>query len=226
MNGWPLPSLASGEGAASIRASRRTVRLLASAIVVASSLVALVACAPSDSRPAATADPGSSRSPSMPATTLAETGDPEPSAQPTESTGRSVPLDIDCRTLVSDAVIYDLNPNLAADPAPRTTALAATVLENDGVRCGWINQTSGTPLTVSVAAFDAVGWEAARDAAVARGGTAIGSGFGGDGVYRQEQTVGVIELLRSPYWIVIESPIFASADEARPVIDAIVQALP
>lgn len=195
-------------------------------MVVASSLVAIVACAPSQGGPAATAEPGTSRTPSAAPTTPPETGEPEPSAQPTELTGSSIALDIDCRALVSDDVIYDLNPNLAADPAPRTTALSATVLANDGVRCGWINQSSGTPLTASVAAFDAVGWEAARDAAAARGGTAIGSGFGGDGVFRQEQAVGVIELLRSPYWIVIESPIFASADEARLVIDAIVRALP
>lgn len=226
MSRQPLPSLASGEGVAGLRASRRTVRLLATAVVVASSLVAVVACVPSESGPAVTAEPGTSRTPSVPSTTPTATGEPEPSAEPTESTGRSIPVDIDCRALVSDATIYDLNPNLAADPAPRTSALAATVLANDGVRCGWINQSSGTPLSASVAAFDAIGWAAARDAVAARGGTAIGSGFGADGVFRQDQAVGVIELLRSPYWIVIESPIFASADEARLVIDAIVRALP
>ncbi len=200
----------------------RVMRGLAGAAVV-TTITAVVACAPTETAPVSSGDSGAQPAPTS---TTSSPSTPQPSAEPSAQTGRSIPLDIACDVLVDGATMYDLNPNFGADPAPRPSALAARVVDNDGVSCGWINQTSGTPLMASVAAFDAIGWQAARDAATARGGSAIGTGLGGEGVFRTEQSVGVIELFRSPYWILIESPIFASAEEADLVIDAMVRALP
>ncbi len=206
-------------------AGHRVTRALAGVVVV-TTITALVACAPTESGPAPGGDPSARPAPASTTPLPLRSGDPQRSGEPSASTGRSIPLDIACDVLIDGATIYDLNPNLGLDQAPRPSALSSTVVDSDGVSCGWINQTSGTPLVASVAAFDAVGWQAARQAATARGGSAIGSGLGGEGVFRTEQSVGVIELFRSPYWILIESPIFASADEAELVIDAIVRALP
>ncbi len=206
-------------------AGQRVTRALAGVAIV-TTIAALVGCAPTEGGPAPSGEPGARPVPTSTTPVPAPSGGPQPSGEASAATGRSVPVDIACDALVDGATIYDLNPNLGVDPAPRPSALAARVVDNDGVSCGWINQTSGTPLMASVAAFDDAGWQAARAAATARGGSAIGSGLGGEGVFRTEQSVGVIELFRSPYWILIESPIFASAEEAELVIDAMVGALP
>ena len=208
------------------RAAVRGMRRALARVAIVTTIAALAACAPIESGTAPSGAPGATPAPASSTPPPAPLGEAQSSGEPSALTGRSIPLDIACDALVDGATIYDLNPNFGADPAPRPSALAAQVVDNDGVSCGWINQTSGTPLTASVAAFDAAGWQATRDAAAARGGSAVGSGLGGEGVFRAEQSVGVIELFRSPYWILVESPVFASAEEAELVIDAMVRALP
>lgn len=184
----------------------------------------LGACAPTDGVPetetSATARPSLSPSPS------ATDGVSTPSAEPSPSVGKSIPLSIACGALVDGATIYDLNPNLGLDPSYRPTGLAVTVIDSDGVSCGWINQTSGDMVAVSVASFDDAGLAATRDAVSDRGGSPTPGGFGGEGVFRTEGSVGVLELVRAPYWILIQSPMFGSAAEAEIIVDEISKTLP
>jgi hypothetical protein len=190
--------------------------------VIAVSL--LVGCAssgndinrPSDSDPR----PSATSSPAVDEPTA------QPSGEPTASGGNSIPLDVACDVLVDAATIYELNPNLANDPSYRPSALAGRAIDSDGVSCGWINQTSGDVVAVSVASFDEVGLAATRGAMISRGGSSAPSDLGGEGVFRTEGSVGVLEIVTAPYWIVIESPMFGSASEADFIVEAVTRGLP
>lgn len=194
----------------------------AAAIVVIAALFA--GCAPIDDDGPQPSDPGPR--PSAITSDSAMQPSSEPSVESSPSIGNSIPVAIDCDALVDATTIYELNPNLAIDPSYRPSSLASRALDSEGVSCGWINQTSGDVVAVSVASFDEAGLTATREAANGRGGSPTPSNFGGEGVFRTSGSVGVMELVRAPYWIVIESPMFGSATDVDFIVDAVISALP
>lgn len=153
-----------------------------------------------------------------PSPTLIET------AEPSDPALTSTPVEIDCDSLLSLETVYEFNPNVGIDPAYVPTARGAEALAYDGVSCGWINQTSGDSLAVSVARFDEVSLSALQQIAREReGSTEVGPD--NTATFRTVNGIGALELFADGYWISIESRMIVEYADATLLIDEISSAL-
>lgn len=143
--------------------------------------------------------------------------DPAPSPLPPDV--EALPLERDCEQILSAQEVYEYNPNVATDPAYSASALAQQVVSYDGVACGWINQTSGVPLSIAVARFSEPGQQAAREAAAAKAGASLLSGE--DGYFRVTSSGGVVEAFVGQHWVVIESPAFSVEGDVAALLDTL-----
>jgi hypothetical protein len=145
-------------------------------------------------------------------------------AEPTDPTLTSTPVDIDCNSLLSLETVYEFNPNVGIDPAYMPTARGAEALAYGGVSCGWINQTSGDSLAVSVAQFDASSLLDVQEIAREREGATL-VGPDNTATIRTVNGVGSLELFVDSYWICIESRMIVEYSDASLLIDEISSAL-
>lgn len=145
------------------------------------------------------------------------TPDPTPSAPPV-----GVPVTIACADLISAQVIYDFNPNfgLVESFDPEGSSLAALAIQNNGIACRWINQTSGETLDVSVADLPEANLSALR----ATAGTAVPD-FSSDGYFATSGGVGSAQAFTGSYWIAAVSAAFFDAVDAAPIVNAAIDAL-
>lgn len=153
-----------------------------------------------------------------PSPTLIET------AEPSDPGITSTPLEIDCDSLLSLETVYEFNPNVGIDPGYAPTARGAEALAYDGVSCGWINQTSGDSLVVSVAQFDAVSLSALQQIARERDGSTV-VGPDNTATFRTVNGSGSLELFADGYWISIESRMIVEYADATLLIEEISSAL-
>lgn len=153
-----------------------------------------------------------------PSPTLIET------AEPSDPGITSTPLEIDCDSLLSLETVYEFNPNVGIDPGYVPTARGAEALAYDGVSCGWINQTSGDSLVVSVAQFDAVSLSALQQIARERDGSTV-VGPDNTATFRTVNGSGSLELFTDGYWISIESRMIVEYADATLLIEEISSAL-
>ncbi|MEJ1230084.1 MAG: hypothetical protein WDM88_04815 [Galbitalea sp.] len=111
------------------------------------------------SGPRASNAPTASASPTRtaPATT-SPTTKPTPAASPSAPPAASwTPVSVACSSVLTAQQVYGYNPNYVANGAytPAAGSSAATMKSNHGVACGWINETSGSPIAISIAQPDA-----------------------------------------------------------------------
>lgn len=182
--------------------------------------IALIAgCVAVDQLPAVPSEiAGDENERPTPSPTLIET------AAPGDPSLSSTPVEIDCDALLSLETIYEFNPNVGIDPAYMPTARGAEALAYDGVSCGWINQTSGDSLSVSVARFDAVSLSALQQIARERDGSTV-VGPDNTATFRTVNGIGSLELFADSYWISIESRMIVEYADATLLIDEISSAL-
>jgi hypothetical protein len=153
------------------------------------------------------------------------TPDPQPSQVP-DAPLRGLPFSLSCEAMITPQQLYDYNPNVGADPGhrPRDGSGPARAVELSGTACGWLNQTSGQTLSISVAKFDAPNLARVRELARSAGGTSTGLGM--DGHYRTESGLGVVDAFTGSYWIAAESATFLAPEDVAPLLDAIRRNLP
>lgn len=196
------------------------MRSLPSAVVVAAILaLGLSACVPeSDDVPSG---PSVTRTP-----TAAPTDAPEPAVTDAPAEGfQSSPVTIDCNTLVSPQAVYDYNPNYGYQPAftPVPGTDVATIAENQGVACNWVNQTSGETFVIAVAQLAPADLERVEQGIAAKS-TPV-SGTGDAAYFTASGGIGVAEVFSGPYWIVATSAAFYEFTDPKPLVEAALGAL-
>jgi hypothetical protein len=191
-------------------ASRVLTALLLAGAVVGSS----TACG--------TAQPaGPSASPSASATASPT---PAPSGSPTSTPSPgSTPVSIDCATLLSPEALYEINPNYSerTDYAPAPGSYAEQQAGDGGLACGWINQTSGRTLEVSVASPSEARLTELENTFVTES-TAVPT-FGNPpvkGYFEMNGDIGEAQVFSGPYWLTAVSADFFEPGDAAPVVAA------
>ena len=184
-----------------MRVRRRPLPLL-----VLPALMVLAGCVPQAS-PSATPTASGSASPTP------TEGAPTPSAEPTAEPG-ATPVDLPCDRVITPQQMFDFNSIYSAvDEAPESGSTAAQALGMDGTACRWVNTSSGVAIDVSVAQPAASQLQSLRDAA---------TGETGYGFFE----AGVAQAFPVGYWVTVSSPDFTVAEDAAPLVEAVVGNLP
>jgi hypothetical protein len=150
-----------------------------------------------------------------------------PSAEPSDATTpTSVPIDVDCDTLVSPDAMYAFNPNfgLLDDWQPEDGSAAADAVALDGVACQWLNQTSGDTIDLSVASLDADALETLKNEAVEQ--STMVPTYGEEAYFEVADGVGTAIVFDRSYWLVVSSDYFLEPGDATEIVEAALSALP
>ena len=162
------------------------------------SVLLLTACVPTQST-----TPGGSATPSAPASASAT-----PSATPTASAPPATPVTIGCDSLITGQQLYDINPNFSAktDYSPAAGSLGAEALDDKGIACAWVNQTSGELIEISVANPGNAVLTAKKNELVTTSNPV--PTYEVEGYFIVENGVGTAQAFDDPYWIVATSTLF------------------
>lgn len=180
-------------------------------------LLSLAACVPAD-------EPG----PDGTSTATAPTAPAAPSAAPEPGPSQpptAIPVTITCDQLVDAQAMYDFNPNfsLLADYAPASGSLGAQAVEQEGIACGWVNQTSGETIEISVAQLpDAELTTLKNDLVMSSNSVPT---YDVEGYFEVESGVGAAQAFPDPYWLTASSTYFFEPGDAQPLIAAAITAL-
>lgn len=179
--------------------------------------VLLAGCVPTDNG-VVTPEAGETSTP-----TPTQTESAAPTEAPVDDSWQSVT--IACDQLVSSQAMYDFDPNYSLKPSftPAAGSLAAEAVDNGGIACQWVHQTSGQTIDLSVA-------QPPADVANALANDLVGSSnsvptYGVEGYFRVEGTTGEAQAFPSVYWITAVSPAFFEPGDAAPVVTSMVAAL-
>jgi hypothetical protein len=181
-------------------------------------ILALAGCAP-------TATSSTDAPTNTPSATATLPPTPSPTASAAASDIDGIPMTIGCRDLISDQAIYDYNPNfsLKADYAPAAGGLAASVARQNGLACGWVNQTSGELIELAVANLPAAHSTRLKNDLVSSSKSV--PTYGVEGYFRVNGGSGEAQAFADPYWIVAVSTGFFEPGDAAPIIADAVKSL-
>jgi hypothetical protein len=166
--------------------------------------------------------------PAEPSSSAGATASPTPGGSTSAPSAGATPIDIDCTTLLTPEALYEINPNYSANAeySPAAGGTARDQVGDGGLACGWINQTSGSTLEVSVSnpgegrATELKDAFAADSTAVPAFGTPPVEGF-----FEMNGAVGEAQVFSGPYWLTAVSTDFVEAGDAAPVVEAALAAL-
>ncbi|GAB2461968.1 hypothetical protein HD599_000978 [Conyzicola lurida] len=157
------------------------------------------------------------------AATPAPTQSAEPTATPTaEPVG--TPVTIGCETLITAQELYDWDPNFV----PQTTykpvegSDAATIVDDQGIACAWVQQTSGQIVEVAVASLPEEELTTLKNAFVLEVPSVptYGDPLKVEGYFQPGETFGHADVFSGPYWISADSDAFFEPGDALPIIEA------
>lgn len=190
-------------------------------------LLALAGCS-TESGPAAsqtasaTAPAGTTNVPSESATPSA-TPSPLPSAVGT-------PVALSCDQVLTAEDLYAYNPNVGTAPgfSPEAGSNAATATEYDGVACGLMNQTSGSIISIGIAAPNQVLRNQLYDAAVSQSMPVptYGDAPAIEGFFTSVTGVGEAQIFTDTYWVTLSSVEFFEPGDAQNLLATVVSHLP
>jgi hypothetical protein len=201
--------------------STTRIGVRAAAVIVAGmlSVAGLSAC----TNPVAPAPSHKPTASKPPATKPTATPTPTPTEPPT-------PVTLTCEQVVTPQQLYDFNPNYGTDPgyAPEANSLQAAIVSDQGVACGFLNQTSNAVIEVAIA-------KPAESSMTARKNTTAGASqvvptYGVpptvEGYFTVTGGAGQAQIFSNGYWIVLQSKEFAEPGDAQPLAAAVLQNLP
>lgn len=169
----------------------------------------------------------------------AERGTAEPTPEPTETTSEtptpepteptdepSTPIDLSCDELISADTMYTFNPNfaLAEDWTPDSGTDAAAALEQQGVACRWLNESSDIHIDLSVASLGHDQLEELKNAAVTESNMV--PTYGEEAYFEVSDEVGTAIVFDRSYWIVMSSAYFFEPGDATELVNSVLDALP
>lgn len=196
------------------------LRATGSALAAAASVALLAACTASTPAPTASAAP----------TTDPATAAPGPTAPATETAEPPTPFTIDCEALLTPEQLYEFNPNygVAPDYAPEAANIATAVDVDAGTACGYLNQTSGELIEVSVATPTAMAGEQRRNdaATTSKPVPTYGTPPEVEGYFVQAGGTGEAQVFHGPYWVVVDSTALFEPGDAQQLVAAVLGNLP
>ncbi len=198
-------------------------RVRSRSLLLAGSLaaIAVLGLAGCTAEPAPEQTPGAT---TAPAPTEAPTA--EPTAGPTIEPG--TPITIACETLLTPQDIYDFNPNVSTDPGfkPAAGSLPALALADNGIACGYLNQTSNELMNVALSQPSPEQLTLTLNA-VASSSTPVptyGTPPAVNGFF--DPATGEIQVFTEKYWLTATSTMFAEPGDAEPLVRAAISHLP
>lgn len=194
---------------ASLRSPRVDLRVLAAAVLLTAGPLLLTGCTPETPAPngpsgSASATPGSG-SPT-PTETLPEQPD----------LGEAAP---ECAEVLSADDVYAFNPNYSAVAAPTPAAGSpfAEAADLGGRVCRWSNDTNASPVDAAVTIPGSTDLERVKEDAASSSTPA--TGLGGDEAYFDVvDGAGVAQVFAGDHWVVVSSPFFGDASDARELV--------
>ncbi|MET0975787.1 MAG: iron ABC transporter ATP-binding protein [Leifsonia sp.] len=193
--------------------------MLALPIVISIGL--LTGCTTGDGGGETTATPTRSAEPTATA---------EPSATPTPTKAVGTPITIGCDELLTPDDIYAFNPNFGttADYTPSSGTIVAEVAADNGLACGWTNQTSGEVIEVAVSQPAPDQLTAMKQAAAASMSAVptYGTPPAVDGFFSQSGDIGTVEVFTATYALVARSSAFFEPGDAVKIIEPALSHLP
>jgi hypothetical protein len=203
--------------------ARRRIRTGFALTSATLALIALAGCAPESG-----AEPTSSAAPSATATAAPEpTAEPTTSAEPTEAPApppapEGAAVDKSCDQVLTADDVYAINPNLGEDPGYAATSDAAvTATTYNGLSCGWLNQSSGAVLEVSITLPNETLANTLKDTALSTGEIVptYGSPPNVEGYFSAETTTA--QVFTRGYWVSFTDPSMTEPGDAAPVLDVV-----
>ena len=195
-------------------------------LALATGALALVVLAGCTSEAAPTATPSSS--PNDVATEVpAESSTPTPTPTP-EAAG--TPVTISCDQILTLDDVYGYNPNFGTDPyyEPAADSAAETAVSYDGVSCGWLNQTSGDIIEISVVQPNDILMSDLKNKAVIESNAVptYGTPPAVEGYFTNSSGQGQAQIFAGKYWVVANSVGFFEPGDAQKLIATVVSNLP
>ncbi|MCX7521152.1 iron ABC transporter ATP-binding protein [Microbacterium sp. STN6] len=201
-------------------------RLIAAAVLGLVGTALLAACA---------STPETTHSPSSSTTSKAKPGKThsDPPVASSTPTPKPTPVTLSCDQLMTRDQVYALpgaGPNIGTDPAyaPEKDSLAATIVADAGVACGWMNQTSNDKIAFAVARPAASELDALKDKAISSSDAVPTYGVPPEveGYFTARGGVGEVQVFSHGYWIVGTSTTFLEPGEPAPWISDMLGNLP
>jgi hypothetical protein len=186
-------------------------------------LLALTACSTEPAKGGSTTTP-SAGSTATPGATDAPGATPTPTPTP-EATG--TPVALTCDQILTPDDVYAFNPNYGTAPDFKPTGTAAqTAVKYDGVACGWLNQTSGAIIEVSVTQPNDVLQNTLIDQALSGGQTVPTYGTPPiQGFFAVAGGVGTAQVLSGTHWVSVSSTEFAEPGDAQTLVASVLSHL-
>jgi len=197
-------------------------RIGAAGIALVAGLL-LAGCSPAEDSSGGPVEPSGSNAPSVSASPDASAS-ATPVVTPTPEPG--IPVTLPCETLVPAQALYDFNPNFTIDPSyePAAETLPATLEADEGVVCGYLNQTSGEVIEVALAHLQPAELQKVKDALVVEHDPV--PTYGGDEAYfTVEDGHGQAQAFTGDYWIVARSTAFYEPGDHAGLMAAIIDAV-
>lgn len=182
-------------------------------------LIALAGCAPTDgTEPTASATPSSTATTEPTATATAEpTASESPAPKP-----EGADVDKKCDQVLTADDVYALNPNVGVDPdysATSDTAVTATTY--NGISCGWLNQSSGEVIEVSLAMPNETLTNSLKDAALAGGEIVPTYGAAPEVEGYFSAGTGTAQVFSGGYWVAVVTPEMIEPGDAERIMSAV-----
>jgi hypothetical protein len=155
----------------------------------------------------------------------------KPTATPTPTpTDPPTPVTLTCEQVITPQQLYDFNPNYGTDPgyAPEAKSLPETIVSDQGVACGYLNQTSNAVIEVAVAKPAAPAMTMRKNTAASESQVVPTYGVppAVEGYFTVTGGVGQAQIFSNGYWVVLQSKDFAEPGDAQPLAAAVLQNLP
>jgi hypothetical protein len=195
----------------------------ASRVLLAVALAGLVATGVSACGTETAASP--TKSAAAPTRSATRTPEPTATASP-EPTG--TPITIDCNTLITPEAMYAVNPNygLSESFKPAKDSDAAEIVDEGGLACGWVNQTSGEVVQVAVASLTDAKLTELKNGFVTTSTSVPTYGKPPiEGYFQVNGDMGEAQVFSGPYWVTASSTAFYEPGDAQPVIEAALSGL-
>jgi len=184
-------------------------------------LFALAGCAPEGGTEPTASPTASGGATSEPTATATATAEPTATATPAPAP-EGTAVDKSCDQVLTADDVYALNPNFSVDPGYAATSdTAVTATTYSGISCGWINQSSGEVIEVSLAMPNDSLANNLKDAALANGDIVPTYGTAPEVEGYFSPGTGTAQVFANGYWVAVSSPDMIEPGDAERVMSTV-----
>lgn len=151
-------------------------------------------------------------------------------AAPVETIEPGTPITISCDQLLTADDIYAFNSNVSVDPAfdPASSPLTTAAVEDNGIACGYANQTSGETMSFALSQPSPAALTAALNAAVSSSKPVPTYGVppAVTGFFTVIDGAGEVQIFTPTYWLTARSTMFFEPGDLGELVDNALSHLP